>query len=79
MHSIFRIEQIKQIKENHRLWQVNLILTSDNDAQLHVLTERIRQETFPCLRGWHRLGVLLIKLGEFDTGKECSVKVCRCC
>jgi tetratricopeptide (TPR) repeat protein len=70
MHSIFRIGQIKQIDGNNRLWEVNLSLTSDNDPQLHALTERIRAET--CLRksGWYRLGYLLIKLSQFDKAQE---------
>ena len=33
MHSIFRIEQIEQLGESNRLWQVNLTLTNDNDPQ----------------------------------------------
>jgi hypothetical protein len=31
MHSVFRIEQMKEIDRNDRLWQVDLLLTSDND------------------------------------------------
>ena len=31
MHSVFRIAQVKQIQNDDRLWQVDLILTSDND------------------------------------------------
>ena len=58
MHSIFRIGEIKQLDGNTRLWQVDLILTSDNDPQLHALTEHIRKETYPDLKGWKRLGEL---------------------
>ena len=70
MHSIFRIEQIKPIDGYTRLWQVDLILTSDNDPQLHELTEYIRQETSPDAEGWHRLGNLLIKLGQLDKAEQ---------
>ena len=56
MHSIFRIGEIKQLDGNTRLWQVDLILTSDNDPQLHALTEHIRKETYPHQKGWQRLG-----------------------
>ncbi len=70
MHSVFRIEHMEQIDGNNRLWQVNLILTSDNDSQLHVLTESIRRETFPSEEGWGRLGTLLIKLGNFNKAEE---------
>jgi tetratricopeptide (TPR) repeat protein len=70
MHSIFRIEQTKQIDGNNRLWQVALTLTSDNDPQLYALTERIREESFPKEKGWYRLGQLLLKLGQFDKAQQ---------
>jgi hypothetical protein len=41
MHSVFRIESVKQIDENDRLWQVELTLTGDKDRQLYALTERM--------------------------------------
>ena len=44
MHSVFRIDQMKQIDGNERLWQVDLTLTNDNDPQLQALTERMRVE-----------------------------------
>jgi tetratricopeptide (TPR) repeat protein len=70
MHSIFRIGQIKQIDGNNRLWEANLSLTSDNDPQLHALTEHIRAETCRRKSGWYRLGYLLIKLSQFDKAQE---------
>ncbi len=72
MHSVFRIGKVKQIDKNDRLWQVDLTLTGDNDPQLHTLTECIREETFPHLKGWYRLGNLLIKLGQFDKAQQVS-------
>ena len=41
MHTIFRIGEIKQIDKNNPLYQVELTLTSDDDPQLRILTERI--------------------------------------
>jgi Tfp pilus assembly protein PilF len=70
IHSIFRIEHIKQIDENDRLWQVDLILTGENDAQLCALIESIREETFSGCEGWDRLGMLLIQLGQFNKAEE---------
>ena len=70
MHSIFRIGQIKQIEGYTRLWKVDLILTNDNDPQLHELTEYIRKETSPDEKGWYRLGELLIHLGGFDKAHQ---------
>ncbi|CAF1414902.1 unnamed protein product, partial [Rotaria sp. Silwood1] len=62
MHTVFRIDEIKPIEEDNRLWQVKLHLTSDSDPQLKTLTEQIRKETFEELPGWYRLSQLLIKL-----------------
>jgi len=70
MHSVFRINSIKQIDhDNNRLWQVELTLTSDDDSQRRDLTERIRNET-PGLTGWHRLGQFLIMMGEFIKAED---------
>jgi hypothetical protein len=46
MHSVFRIRDITSMDENNRLFRVDLTLTSDIDKDLHMLTDRIRQETF---------------------------------
>jgi Tfp pilus assembly protein PilF len=74
MHSVFRIGHMKQIDGNNRLWQVELFLTSDNDPDLCALTESMRKETFPQLKGWRRLGNLLIKLGQFNKAEQvCEV------
>jgi tetratricopeptide (TPR) repeat protein len=70
MHSIFRIGEVKQLDESNRLWQVELALTGDNDQQLHALTEQVQKETFPGSEGWDRLGILLIKLGQFTKAEE---------
>jgi tetratricopeptide (TPR) repeat protein len=70
MHSVFRIGQMKQIDKNDRLWQVDLTLTSDDDPQLHALTESMRQETFSGYTGWLRLGEVLIKLCHYDKAQQ---------
>jgi tetratricopeptide (TPR) repeat protein len=70
MHSVFRINDIKPLGNNNRLWEVNLTLTSDNDPELHALTKHIRNETFPHKEGWYRLGGLLLKLAEFDQAQQ---------
>jgi Tfp pilus assembly protein PilF len=70
MHSVFRIGQVKQIGNNNCLWQVDLTITSDNDPQLHALTETMRKETASAHKGWHRLGELMIKVGQFGKAEE---------
>ena len=49
--------------KNHRLFQVELSLTSDNDPDLRALTDRMREETEGST-GWHQLGKLLLKMGQ---------------
>jgi len=70
MHSLFRIEHVKQIDKNDRLWQVDLTLTSENDLELDASIEYMRKESFPHQTGWYRLGSLLLKVAEFDKAEE---------
>jgi tetratricopeptide (TPR) repeat protein len=70
MHTIFRINDIKSLDGNKRLFEVNLTLTGDNDQDLRVLTDRIREESFPHSEGWYRLGLMLFKMGQSDKAQE---------
>ncbi|CAF1401506.1 unnamed protein product [Adineta steineri] len=70
MHSVFRIQDIKQIGGNNRLYEVNLTLTVDNDRELSRLTDYIRQESFPDSSGWYRLGMVLCKMSQFDKAED---------
>ncbi len=67
MHSVFRVGEINKLES--RLWQVQLLLTSDDDEELKKLTEYIRQETQGST-GWDRLGKLLLKMGNFIKAEE---------
>ncbi len=69
IHSVFRIGQVKQIDKINRLWQVDLTLTSEKESQLYSLIERMLKETKGST-GWHRLGKLLIKLGQLNQAEE---------
>ncbi|CAF1269507.1 unnamed protein product [Adineta steineri] len=69
MHTVFRIGDMIESNENSRLWQVELFQTTDNDAQLNALTERMRTDIRGST-GWDRLGKLLMKLGQFDKAEE---------
>jgi tetratricopeptide (TPR) repeat protein len=70
MHSVFRIRQLKQIEEeNKRLWQVDLTLTSDHDPQLYELTKSM-QEATEGPTGWFRLGLLMMKVAQFDKAQQ---------
>lgn len=74
MHTIFRISDIEKIDNKHSLYQVNLNLTSDDDQQLHRLTDRIRKEASGPT-GWSRLGKLLVKIGQYDQAEEIYVSL----
>ncbi|CAF4162801.1 unnamed protein product, partial [Adineta steineri] len=68
MHTVFRVGAIKQLDSNKELYEVELQLTSDDDQQLRLLTDRIREEADGI--GWERLGKLLLTIGQFDKAEE---------
>ena len=57
MHAVFRVGNINLHDEKHELYEVQLILTSDNDPHLQKLTERLNQEAQGA-NGWNRAGEL---------------------
>ncbi|CAF1209204.1 unnamed protein product [Adineta steineri] len=69
MHTVFRVGAIKPMDNENQLYQVELELTSDDDQQLRLLTDRIRDEA-GAGTGWHRLGQLLIKITQFNKAEE---------
>jgi tetratricopeptide (TPR) repeat protein len=69
MHSVFRIGKVEQIEKNNRLWQVELMLTSDNDPHLQALTERMRDETEGST-GLFRLARLMMTLAQYDRAHQ---------
>ncbi|CAF1553179.1 unnamed protein product, partial [Adineta steineri] len=68
MHTVFRVNAIKQMDNTNQLYQVELQLTSDDDPQLRLLTNRIREDAEGT--GWKRLGNLLLTIGQFDRAEE---------
>ena len=69
MHAVCRITDITKIKESPLIYQVELELTSDCDAQLRQFTNHFRQEIDSC-DGWQRLGHLLLKVGHFNQAED---------
>ncbi|CAF1117952.1 unnamed protein product [Adineta steineri] len=69
MHTVFRVSAIKQMDNKNHIYQVELQLTSDDDQQLRILTDRIREEA-DGNTGWKRLGSLLLKIGKFNKAEE---------
>jgi tetratricopeptide (TPR) repeat protein len=70
MHTVFRIGEIQSMGENPGLIQVDLTLTGEDDKDLRILTDRIRDQTFPNSEGWYRLGSVLLKMGRFDKSEQ---------
>ncbi|CAF1187069.1 unnamed protein product [Adineta steineri] len=53
----------------NQFYQVELQLTSDDDQQLRLLTDRVREEA-GVYTGWQRLGNLLLTIGQFNKAEE---------
>ncbi|CAF0727664.1 unnamed protein product [Adineta steineri] len=68
MHTVFRVNTIKQMDNNIQLYEVELQLTSDDDRQLRLLSNRVQKEASGT--GWQRLGKLLLKIGQFNKAEE---------
>ena len=58
------------MEENDRVFQVDLTFTSDNDNDLRVLKNQIREETFPDQEGWSRLDLLLLYMGQCNVAQN---------
>ncbi|CAF0755033.1 unnamed protein product [Adineta steineri] len=69
MHTVFRVGAVKQINSKTQLYHVELELTSDDDQQLRLLTDLIREEADDHT-AWQRLGALLLKIGQFKKAEE---------
>ncbi|CAF0874199.1 unnamed protein product [Adineta steineri] len=69
MHTVFRVGEIKEMDNETQVYQVELQLTSDDDQQLRLLTDRMREEAGGST-GWRRLGKLLLKIGQFNKAEE---------
>ncbi|CAF1427580.1 unnamed protein product [Adineta steineri] len=69
MHTVFRVGAIEQPDSDKELYEVELQLTSDDDQQLRVLTDRMQEEADGDT-GWQRLGDLLLKIGQFNKAEE---------
>ncbi|CAF0822567.1 unnamed protein product [Adineta ricciae] len=70
MHSIFRVHEITPMDDTNRLYQIDLTATNDNDKELNILAEYIRNEVCPNTEGRYKLGSLLKTMGQFDRASE---------
>ncbi|CAF1683853.1 unnamed protein product, partial [Adineta ricciae] len=70
MHSIFRIHEIEPIDDIDKIYKVHLSLTSDNDQDLHNLTEYIKHESYTDLQSCYALPQLLINIGQQNAAES---------
>lgn len=69
MHTVFRIGKIQPRVDNQRIYQVELTLTGEDDADLRSLMDKIDQE-LTGETGHERLGDLLVHLERLDKAEE---------
>jgi tetratricopeptide (TPR) repeat protein len=70
MNSVFRIRDITPMSENNRLFRVELTLTSDNDKDLLMVTDHIRDTSSLNSSGWYRLGSVLLQMGQSEKAQQ---------
>lgn len=68
MHTVFRVMDVKQVTNNNRLWKVQLTITNEDDPDIRILTNSIKNELCGST-GWHRMGHLMFQLGDFNQGE----------
>ncbi|CAF4055636.1 unnamed protein product, partial [Rotaria sp. Silwood1] len=69
MHTIFRVDDIRQSLSNCHLWEVQLTLTDKNDPQLATLTQ-FMQKDLRGSTGWHQLADLMLNVGHFTQAEQ---------
>ncbi|CAM4840682.1 unnamed protein product, partial [Rotaria magnacalcarata] len=70
-HAVFRIEDIRPMKNVNKIWQVYLKLTTNqDDVQLEQLTKHLRQDVQYLSNPWESLAKLMLTMREFDKAQE---------
>jgi tetratricopeptide (TPR) repeat protein len=70
-HTVFRIEDIRPMKDENKIWQVYLKLTTyQDDVQLQQLTKHLRQDLQSSSNPWESLAKLLLTMGQFDKAEQ---------
>ena len=68
MHTVFRIAEVTKRDGEDHLYEVQLVLTADDDEELRVLTECFNDELQE--DGWNRIGSLLVQVGQLDKAEQ---------
>ena len=67
-HTIFRINNVQAVPENARLFEVELVLTGDDDPQLKRLANFLEEQIKG--KGWHRLASILKDMNYLEKAEE---------
>ncbi|CAF1498306.1 unnamed protein product [Adineta ricciae] len=70
INPVFRVEEVKLLDRHKRLYQINVTLAAHDDSAFCQLTHHITRETCADHNPWHRLGSLLITLGEYYNAEK---------
>ena len=69
MHAVFRIGDVKKMDDGSEIYEVELVLTADDDEELRTLTKWFAADVEDDV-GWKRLGSMLMKIGQREKAEE---------
>ncbi|UJR16573.1 hypothetical protein I4U23_003474 [Adineta vaga] len=70
-HTVFRLENIHAMKDEHNIWQIDLKLTTNqDDVQLEQLTNYVRDDIQSTSNPWENLAKLLLTMDEYDKAQH---------
>ena len=69
MHTVFRIVEVRQMPSVSRLYEIELVLTAEDDPHLNELIKHIG-ENITGGDGYYRLGRILINMNELSKANE---------
>ena len=68
MHTIFRISEIKQLSGTSELYEIQLVLTNEDDPQMKKLHNYMQNSKK--VTGWHRIGWILQDMNQLEKSEE---------
>ncbi|CAF0907271.1 unnamed protein product [Adineta ricciae] len=70
-HTVFRLEDVRPMKDEPKIWQIDLKLTTnEDDVQLEQLTKHFREDLQSTTNQWENLAKLLLTMGEYDKAQQ---------
>lgn len=70
LQTIFRIKNVKKSDDHSNLFIIELEWTRNNDDELGILMNHIREQTFTKREGWDRLGSVLLRLNDAKNAEK---------